>query len=114
MSEFTKNTDAEVIDLIDLLDFTLSDKFKDKWRFKYSERFIKLFQLKILNSLQVRKPLKVDMLYHYLKDSCNYSPEQIVKFLEDIELDIYHPVILGGFKNIDAYEKKQSTKKTKV
>ena len=47
----------DLIDLIDLLNFTLHEDFVSKWRHKYSEKFITVFQYKLLDSLNKRKPL---------------------------------------------------------
>ena len=57
------NLDINIIDFIDLIDETLNATFIEKWRYKYSERFIKQFQFKILSSLTNSKPLKIDSLY---------------------------------------------------
>ena len=90
------NLPTELIDLLDLLSYTTSNDFLDKWRFKYSERFIKSFQLRFLKSLNDRKPLKKDTLYLFLKKKCGYSKEQILDFFESIDLDIYYPIIKGN------------------
>ena len=45
------NTEIDFIDFMDLINYTLHGRFIDKWRFKYSEKFIKHFQIKILDSL---------------------------------------------------------------
>ena len=43
-----ESTDIEFIDFIDLINTTLSNEFIEKWRFRFSEKFIKHFQIKIL------------------------------------------------------------------
>ena len=85
----------QLIDFIDLLNFTLSDEFVEKWRYKFSEKFIKHFQLRILKSLKDQKPLKVDTLYLFLTKKCSYSREQVLNFFESIEIEIYSPLISG-------------------
>ena len=89
------NTDVNIIDFIDLLDETLSSSFIEKWRFTYSERFIKQFQMKILSSLTTNKPIKIDSLYIYLTKKCKYSREQVLNFFKSIDIDIYRPLIQG-------------------
>tara|TARA_R110002110_G_scaffold68830_4_gene186106 strand:+ start:32 stop:334 length:303 start_codon:yes stop_codon:yes gene_type:complete len=89
------NTEIDIIDFIDLLDTTLSPSFAEKWRHKYSEKFIKLFQAKILHSVSNRKPLKLDNLYTYLTKKCKYSKEQVLDFFKSIEIDLYSPLISG-------------------
>ena len=89
------NIDINIIDFIDLLDETLNTNFIEKWRFAYSERFIKQFQVKILSSLTTNKPLKIDSLYIYLTKKCKYSKEQVLNFFEAVDIEIYRPLIQG-------------------
>lgn len=86
---------AELIDLMDLLSYTSSNAFTEKWRYKFSEKFIKAFQLRFLKALSDRKPLKKDTLYLYLRKKCGYSKEQILEFFESIDIEIYNPIIRG-------------------
>jgi len=89
------NIDISIIDFIDLLDETLSTTFIEKWRYTYSERFIKQFQMKLLSSLTTNKPLKIDSLYIYLTKKCKYSKEQVLNFFEAVDIDVYRPLIQG-------------------
>ena len=49
------NESIEIIEFIDLLNFTFSDSFVEKWRYKYSVAFVKKFQYKVLLSIQSKK-----------------------------------------------------------
>ena len=89
------NIDTEIIDFIDLLNFTLSLSFINKWRFVFSEKFIKHFQFKLLDALDNQKPLKIDTLYLYLSKKCSYSREQILDFFSSIDIELYYPIIHG-------------------
>ena len=89
------NIDAEIIDFIDLLNFTLGLSFIEKWRYRFSEKFIKHFQFKLLDSLDGQKPLKIDTLYLYLVKKCSYSKEQVLDFFTAIDVEIYSPMIYG-------------------
>ena len=89
------NSDIEFIDFIDLINTTLSNEFVEKWRYRFSERFIKHFQIKLLNSLTKKKVLKIDTLYNYLTKKCKYSNEQVDNFFEAIDISIYSPIIQG-------------------
>lgn len=93
---YSNNIDIEIYDLLELLDETLSSRFVERWRHKYSEKFIKHFQLKLLNSLSKQKPIKIDMLYNYLTKKCKYSPDQVKNFFKSIDIDIYRPFITGS------------------
>ena len=88
------NSDIDLIDFMDLVNFTLHKAFVDKWRFKYSEKFIKHFQLKILESLNKQKIIKQSSLYNYLTKKCRYSGEQVDNFFVSIDISIYYPLIL--------------------
>jgi len=91
------NADIEFIDFIDLINITLSNEFIEKWRHRFSEKFIKHFQIKILNSLSKRKVIKLETLYNYLTKKCKYSPEQVDNFFTAIDISIYSPLIQGPF-----------------
>lgn len=92
---YTDNIDIAIVDFLDLLNETLSYSFVEKWRYKYSEKFIKHFQLKILESMNKGKPIKKVRLYNYLTKKCKYSPEQVLNFFESIDIEIYAPFIYG-------------------
>ncbi len=91
----TTNTDVDLIDFLDLINNTLGPLFIEKWKYRYSEKFVKLFQVKVLDSMTNRKPLKIKNLYNYLTKKCKYSPEQVVDFFEQVEIDLYYPLIQG-------------------
>jgi len=93
-----ESTDIEFIDFIDLINVTLSNDFIEKWRYRFSEKFLKHFQIKILNSLTKRKVLKIDTLYNYLTKKCKYSHEQVDNFFTAIDISIYSPLIQGRLK----------------
>jgi len=84
----------EIIEFIDLLDFTFSDRFVEKWRYKYSVAFIKKFQYRVLKSVTDKKPIKKKSLHQYLNKKCKYNQDQIQEFFEDIELEIYYPLVM--------------------
>ena len=84
----------EIIEFIDLLDYTFSDKFVSKWRYRFSTAFIKKFQYKLLKTVSDKKPLKKKSLYHYMTKKCKYSEEQVQDFFEAIEIEIYYPLVM--------------------
>jgi len=89
------NTDIDLIDFMDLINYTLHKDFVEKWRYKYSEKFIKHFQIKILESLTKQKVIKLSSLYNYLTKKCRYSSEQVENFLGSIDISIYYPLIIN-------------------
>lgn len=86
--------DTDIVDFLDLINFTLSDDFTNKWKFRFSIKFIKEFQSKIIKSLKDRKPIKLDSLYRHLSKKCGYSEEQVKNFFDAIDIAIYYPLIL--------------------
>lgn len=94
------NLDIDLIDTLDLINYTLSDKFIDNWKDKYSEKFIKLFQLKLLDCFNNSKPIKVDTLFTYFTKNNKYSPEQVSNFFKSIDIGLYYPIICGSSKKI--------------
>jgi len=87
--------DTDIVDFIDLINFTLSEEFIEKWRYRFSVTFIKEFQSKVIKSLKDRKPIKLECLGNHMSKKCGYSHEQIRNFFEAIDIKLYHPLILG-------------------
>ena len=92
---FMSNIDTDIVDFIDLVNYTLSEDFIDKWKFRFSNKFLKEFQNKIIKSLKDRKPIKIDSLFRYLSKKCGYSEEQVRNFFDAVDIGIYHPLVLG-------------------
>ena len=89
------NFDSLLIEFIELIDYTLSNRFIEKWRFKYSEKFVKHFQVRLLKAMRTNRTLKLSTLFTYLHKKCKYSPDQVINFFESIEIDLYQPLITG-------------------
>jgi hypothetical protein len=89
------NLDIDIVDFLDLINFTLSDEFAEKWKFRFSIKFIKEFQGKVIKSLKDRKPIKLESITKHLSKKCGYSIEQVKNFFDAIDIEIYHPLILG-------------------
>ena len=89
------NLDIELLDTLDLIDYTLSTEFLMKWKYKYGERLIKLFQLKLLNSFKDQKPLKIDTLVRFLVNHSGFNKELVNEFFIDIDYEIFQPIISG-------------------
>ena len=80
---------------MDLVNFTLHKDFVEKWRYKYSEKFIKHFQLRILESLNKQKVIKLSSLFNFMTKKCRYSEEQVENFFTSIDISIYYPLIIN-------------------
>ena len=92
--------EEDLVDTIDLLSFTFSSDFTQKWSFKYGLRLPRLFQMKLLNSLRTSKPIKLKGLFKFLSVDSGFSPEVIENFLTDIDLEIYSPMICGSLDGL--------------
>jgi len=100
------NLETDLIDLMDTLEFTISKDFLDKWKFKYGERLIRLFQIKILDSLKKQKPLKLKNLTKFLVIDSGFNLEVAKNFYQDIEIDIYYPIVSGAVRDLDFKDEK--------
>jgi len=96
-----ESVDTEIHDLMDLLNFTLSKDFMDKWRFKYGERLVKLFQLKILDSLKNLKNIKLKTMFRFLTKDSGFSDDVVKNFFLDIDFSIYYPILVGVDEDLD-------------
>lgn len=83
----------DLLEFYDLMEYTLSFKFRDKWKDLYSERMIKLFQLKLLTNFKAGKVLKRSALINYLVSKGKYREDVVKDFLEMIDLELYRPFI---------------------
>ena len=79
----------------ELLEFTLSNEFINRWKGKYSIKFLKLFQTRLMKSMSDRRPLKITTLYTFLTKKCDYSKEQVLNFFDSIDITVYNPLIKG-------------------
>lgn len=83
----------EYIDFFDLINESLSFRFVDKWRFRFGERFVKLFQLKLLEYLDKSKRIKKSTLKNYLVKKGKYREELVDDFFNEIDIELYQPFI---------------------
>ena len=84
----------------ELLDFTLSNEFISRWKGKYSIKFLKLFQTRLIKAMSDRRPLKITTLYTFMTKKCNYSKEQVINFFDSIDISIYAPLISGNKRDL--------------
>lgn len=92
--------EEDLVEIIDLLNFTFSSSFVDKWSFKYGKRLPSLFQLRLLKSLDTRKPLKLQTVYKFLVVDSGFNEEVVKSYLDDIDYEIYSPIIKGRLESL--------------
>jgi hypothetical protein len=94
------STEAQLVDLIELLDYTFSNDFLESWRHKYSEKFIKQFQNKLLEVMKENKPIKIKTLTYFLRKNNKYSLAQVINFYRSIDISLYYPVVQGRINDL--------------
>lgn len=88
-----EDINEDIVDLMDLVNFTTSDDFMEKWRYRFSPPFIKLFQEKLIESLKKQKPIKKKALTTFFTKRYKYSLEEVENFYEAIDISLYRPII---------------------
>lgn len=96
----TENINQLLFEFTELLDFTLSNEFINRWKDKYSTKFLTLFQTRLIKCLSDRRCLKISTLYTFLTSKCNYSRDQVINFFESIDIEAYRPVITGLLEDL--------------
>jgi hypothetical protein len=99
-NDSTEDINQLLFEYTELLDFTLSNEFIKRWKDKYSVKFIKLFQARLLKCLADRRCLKLSTLYTFLTSKCNYSKDQVINFLESIDIEAYQPIVTGFIEDL--------------
>jgi len=92
--------EEDLVETIDLLNFTFSSEFVDKWSYKYGKRLPSLYQLRLLKSLDTRKPLKLQTVHKFLVVDSGFNEEVVKAFIEDIDYEIYFPIIRGRLEDL--------------
>lgn len=87
--------EVALIDLLDLLEFTFSDQFIEKYKGLYTTKFLRHFQIKLHEVMDNKRPIKIKTLYSYLTNRCKYSPEQVLHFFKTIDISLYSPIVFG-------------------
>jgi hypothetical protein len=84
-----------LLEFFDSLSYYLSDKFNEKWKYKYSEILISSFRDILINSLKKNRPVKFKSLVNRLKKSTGLNQEILEEFLEETSAkEELFPIIL--------------------
>lgn len=94
------NLEEELIDMMDLVDFTFSSDFVDKWGFKYGKRLPRIFQFRLMKSLSSHKFIKMTAIHKFLTTDSGFSSEVVNNFLKDIDYELYYPIIVGDLDEV--------------
>tara|TARA_R110000851_G_scaffold175794_1_gene322226 strand:+ start:1842 stop:2150 length:309 start_codon:yes stop_codon:yes gene_type:complete len=84
---------AELTEFLEQVNYSLSLEFKERWRHRFSESFITIFQDCIIKSFQTQKPIKLSVLMSQFTKKHRYDEELVKDFLECIDMTLYYPLI---------------------
>ncbi len=80
-------------EFMEQINYCLSLKFKETWRFRFSTHFIEIFQEKVLKSLETQRPLKLSTLVSAYTKKHKYSIKEVRNFFELVSIEDYYPLI---------------------
>tara|TARA_R110000822_G_scaffold896_5_gene3888 strand:- start:1391 stop:1669 length:279 start_codon:yes stop_codon:yes gene_type:complete len=90
----SSNLDSiEIKEFLEQVNYALSLEFKEKWRHRFSDHFISIFQDRILKALKEEKPVKRDSMISLYTKKHKYNISEVLCFFEEIEISIYRPII---------------------
>ncbi len=92
MSEIEYN--IELSEFLEQVDYALSFKFREKWRFRFSTTLISVFQDRLLKALKEERPVKKSSIVSLLTKKHKYSVSEVNSFFEEIDVSLYYPLIL--------------------
>ena len=75
------------------INYCLSLKFKEKWRYRFSTHFIEIFQEKVLKALETQRPLKISTLVSAYTKKHKYSIVEVRNFFDLVSIEEYYPLI---------------------
>jgi len=83
----------ELEEFLEQINYALSLEFKEKWRHRYSEAFINIFQGLLIDAFQQQKPIKISYLENHFIKKHGYDLLQVRDFLYMIDISLYYPMI---------------------
>ena len=90
----SSNLDSiEIKEFLEQVNYALSLEFKDKWRYRFSDHFISIFQDRLLKSFREEKPVKKESLISLYTKKHKYNISEVLCFFEEIDIAIYRPMI---------------------
>tara|TARA_R100000458_G_C8190945_1_gene184672 strand:+ start:338 stop:655 length:318 start_codon:yes stop_codon:yes gene_type:complete len=88
-------------EFLEQINYSLSLQFKEKWRHRFSNHFISIFQDKVLNSLQTQRPLKMSSLISVYVKKNKYNIVEVREFFNIISIEEYYPLIYEDKKYME-------------
>ena len=92
---FQTNLDdkIELHEFLEQVNYALSLGFKERWRHRFSESFINIFQESVIKAFKVQKPIKLSYLVSQFTKKHKYDPEVVSDFFDCIDITLYYPLI---------------------
>tara|TARA_R110000765_G_scaffold268226_1_gene367233 strand:+ start:48 stop:359 length:312 start_codon:yes stop_codon:yes gene_type:complete len=84
---------AELSEFLEQVNYALSLEFKERWRHRFSESFITIFQDSIIKSFKSQKPIKLSGLMSQFTKKHRYDESLVKDFLDCIDITLYYPLI---------------------
>jgi hypothetical protein len=93
MLEQTLDDKLELSEFLEQVNYALSLEFKERWRHKFSESFITIFQEAIIKSFQTQKAIKLSALVSQFTKKHKYDNTLVQDFFSCIDITLYYPLI---------------------
>jgi len=93
MGSINLDDQVELEEFLEQVNYALSLEFKEKWRHKYSESFINIFQDTIIEAFKNQKPIKMSFLETQYTKKHGYDVSQVRDFLSSIDISLYYPLV---------------------
>ena len=84
---------VQLSEFMEQINYCLSLKFKEKWRYRFSTHFIEIFQEKVLKALETQRPLKISTLVSAYTKKHKYSIIEVRNFFDLVSIEEYYPLI---------------------
>ena len=93
MLEQNLDDKTELSEFLEQVNYALSLEFKERWRHRFSESFITIFQECIIKSFQTQKAIKLSGLMSQFTKKHKYDESLVKDFLSCIDTTLYYPLI---------------------
>ena len=92
----TPDDKIEIQEFFEQVSYALSLQFKEKWRHRYSERFINIFQRMLMEAFSSQKAIKISELEEEFITKNGYDKLVVSDFFKTIDISLYYPIIYKG------------------
>lgn len=96
MFEVSLDDKVELYEFLEQINYALSLEFKERWRHKFSESFITIFQETVIKAFQTQKPVKLSTLTSQFTRKHKYDEVLVREFYDCIDITLYYPLLYRG------------------